>query len=350
MIPAEINTIFCNTPGFLKPADKDRSHFLTADLVQNNFILSVDSQPRTVVAQSYYQFNTTFEYEICDWPEGWVGGRFAIRDENGTCVRIADGNPAIDFTGFEGSVPLVLQLPNIGSNDPSLLQPIDIHRSNYNEYILYNAISDQPEKCSSFVGQASDQGLTWMLYDPRLDLKVNTPSEAISDGGGATEIATGGDTLCSNVPRTFLNIDECALSMEATTCGDIATPVTEFILDEKNIYQLHKLTGMYVYGVLGLMVKQDDYQVNHPCTKGARSRWVKSSAPCNNKSTLQPSTNQSLTSLLLEWGEDDQNRDNPLLRDIYFPQNGQECDVIADTDVEVEIEVGSDCWTHGKWD
>ena len=56
-------------------------------------------------------------------------------------------------------------------------------------------------------------------------------------------------------------------------------------------------------------------------------------------------TNATLVDLLLKRGNSDLNQD---LRDITFPWSGQTCDPEAETLVEVEIIIGSQCFRRGK--
>lgn len=56
-------------------------------------------------------------------------------------------------------------------------------------------------------------------------------------------------------------------------------------------------------------------------------------------------TNATLVDLLLARGNSDLNQD---LRDITFPWSGQTCDPGAETLVEVEIIIGSQCFRRGK--
>ena len=282
-----------------------------------------------------------------------------MKVESGDCYDVVGGNPAVDFDGFDSYALHILRLPNIGTGD-SELKMIDEKYQGNDEFILTNALIDAKcyqipdvieETDPPILGQL-DNG-TWMHYDPRLLLEENTLTAPLQDGGGGVELSTAGETICSNAPRTFLNFDEYTLSTEGNTCGDIATSVTEITLDDENIRILHDLSKRYVYGILGLKVKQIkdgsvEYEVNHPCTPGLRSRWEKSPSPCANPTTLQPSTNQSLTDLILQWGDDDINMYNPRIRDLYFPKAGKTCDTNVDINIEIQIEVGSDCWTHGK--
>ena len=287
----------------------------------------------------------------------------AYEDEpRGTCREIAHGigNPAINFTGFESYMGAnVFVLPG-----NSTLKLIDEWKDggetkNDDRYILTNGLND--DRCSSLPEQAEDfdapvfliqEGLL-LQWDPRLRLNRNTPDSPMTDGGGSVVTATGGETLCSNVPRTFQNFDQCIFSSEATTCGSVPSPDTTIELNSNNILQLHSLTGRYVYAIHGLMVSQDEFsfQIEHPCTPGLRSRWERDpGATCENPSDLRTSTKRALKRLIS--GSNDR---NPYIRDITFPTSGEECDG-RDNEVEIQIEVGTDCWTHvhpehlGVWD
>ena len=61
---------------------------------------------------------------------------------------------------------------------------------------------------------------TWLHYDPFLLLGDNTLTAPL-------KIYSGG---FSNDPRNFLNFDECTISIEGNSCGDIDTQFNEITL------------------------------------------------------------------------------------------------------------------------
>ncbi len=320
------------------------------------FQLEVDGWLRTVVDNltildveySGYAFNSSFDYVLCKRPEETVGGRLFLQIEDGSCVAVVQ-NELINFDGFESNVAHILDLPD------DSLYPIDQWLTGGEEYIyrldvsLFN-ISALSETCSGLpslpqsgdapvFGRLSDG--TWMVFDPRINLTTNTLSEPSNDGGKQTSIDSSGVTYCSNVPRTFLNENQCQLST-GTACranGSMNSQV-EILLENSTIAALNNLTGRYVYAIKSLQVKDGAIALEHPCTPGLRSRWKSKNLSDCNPTALYDTTNETLFQLLSGSGDE-----NPFMRDITFPVEGTYCDS-SDTEPEVEIEVNGECWTR----
>ena len=129
-------------------------------------------------------------------------------------------------------------------------------------------------------------------------------------------------------------------------CGSAGTPNLLIELNAQNIIQLHEITEQYVYVIDGLPLRDiDDFTQPSPCQPGLRSRWqIVDQAECVH-TTMGEQTNATLVDLLLKRGNSDLNQD---LRDITFPWSGQTCDPEAETLVEVEIIIGSQCFRRGK--
>ena len=290
-----------------------------------------------------YNFDPNFDYEVCRFAEETIGGRFFFRLENGACVSIP--NPVINLDGYESGIGDVFNLPD------DSLEPIDEFWSDGQEvvYSLGEKLFDNPSfstLCSNLppviqfrdkpvFGKLSDG--TWLMFDPRLDVKTNTLSSPSSDGGRGSQVASGGVTFCSNVPRTFLNEDQCQLSSDACQ-GAYNNNQLRIKLENSTIASINTLTNRYVYAIKGLLVKYDGIVLDHPCTPGLRSRWEpKDIANCN-PTALYSDTSTSLSKLISE-SEDD----NPYIRDIFFPEAGALCDP-ADTEPEIEMNVNGECW------
>jgi hypothetical protein len=314
------------------------------------FVLELNGWTRTTV-QNFtidhsdyinYVFDSTFDYELCGTPEEKIDGRLYIRVQTGECV--AAQNPAINLDGLESSIPNIFNLPD------NSFQPSDQWWNNGESlvFVLQNSLFDNPlfsTTCAELpsvpeIGDAPIFGKlsdgTWLMFDPRLDINTNTPSSPIGDGGKQSFLASGGDTYCSNVPRTFLNENECQLSSEA--CKPSSTGQIEILLDNSTIATLNNLTGRYVYAIKGLLVKYKTLLLEHPCTPGLRSRWEPKNLTDCQPTELYDTTYSSLFDLLSE--STDQ---NPYMRDIHFPDEGKQCDV-GDTEPEIEIEVNGQCW------
>ena len=119
-------------------------------------------------------------------------------------------NPQINGTGYLSNVVYTLDLPNT-------LEMIDAAFGG-EEFILSSALNDAicnniptaPELGDALVFGLL-QGSNWLQFDPRLNLKENTPTSPISDGGKREMQDSGGTTACSNAPRSFLDEDSCML-------------------------------------------------------------------------------------------------------------------------------------------
>jgi hypothetical protein len=306
------------------------------------YTLYLDGAKRTIVddfwleKDSGFQFDPTFMYIICRVDER-VGGRIGITLQDGRCVDAE--NPAVNLTSIEGSSRIL----DIAVDD---LATIDEYYTNGEEFILQNALTDSLCSTIPAVFEHGDEGVfgrvsdgTWIQFDPRLDLETNTVESPLSDGGKGTKLKSGGNTYCSNVPRTFLNEQSCQQSSNA--CQSTSTSdELEILLDHNTITELNMLTGRYVYRIEGLSVvdKYDGSKLAHPCTAGLRSRWIPTDNNICNPTLLNSATNETLSELLFTSSDI-----NPHLKDIYFPSSGMSCNA-ADTNPEIEILVGGVCW------
>ena len=290
-----------------------------------------------------YSFDSSFNYQLCDTPDEMIGGSLYIRLQDGSCV--AAQNPAINLDGFESDASHVFNLPK---NSLSLT---DEGWSDNEEqvYLLRTSLfnnSTFSEKCSKLpsVPEIGDEPIfgklpdgTWLMFDPRLDLMTNTLNSPAQDGGKEALTASGGKTFCSNAPRTFLNEDQCQLSLDA--CEPSSSNDVFLLLENSTIATLNNLTDRYVYAIKGLLVKYEGIVLEHPCTPGLRSRWEpKDSIDCN-PTELYSDTHAILSEII--YGSGDR---NPYIRDIYFPDEGKEC-AAGDTEPEIDIIVNDkQCW------
>ncbi len=291
-----------------------------------------------------YEFNPNFDYQLCGSPQEIINGRLPILLEDGTCVSIQ--NPAINLDGFESKVTNIF---NVDVLDMEIQDEwwtsgeklvYNLQTSLFDDDSLISACNDLPS-----VPELGDEPIfaklsdgTWLMFDPRLSLQSNTLESPIVDGGKQIQEASGGDTYCANVPRTFLNEKQCQLSTDA--CTSNSNSAIDITLDNSTIPILHNLTGRYVYAIKGQLVKYDGIVLDHPCTPGLRSRWEPKNLTECDFTPLFSDTNSSLFSLLSS-----SNDRNPYIRDIYFPNEGMYCNV-TDTEPEIEIEVNGLCWTR----
>jgi hypothetical protein len=116
-----------------------------------------------------------------------------------------------------------------------------------------------------------------LMYDPVLKLETNSLVTPLNDGGALTSVSSGLKSKCINAPRTFLNDANCQLSSVA---GCTSTDTVDLVLElnEENLKQLYQKTGRYYYAIEGLRLgemEDTNWGVELPCTKSARSRWVR---------------------------------------------------------------------------
>ena len=138
-------------------------------------------------------------------------------------LSFSQGNPPVDFTGYEQYLPA--NVFNFAPTDTFTETASDLY-DDYpmrkgQEFLLTNGFSD-PTVCnavppfseeydSPIIGKLPDG--TWLQYTPTILFEDNGPSindvsglsaNVLSDGGGASFIATGEKLKCSNVQRSFI--------------------------------------------------------------------------------------------------------------------------------------------------
>ncbi len=320
---------------------------------RGRYRLYLEGQIRTVVNDFWlakndtYRFDPDFDYYLCSVQSERSDGNIWIRLEDGKCVQAE--NPPVDLRGKESESQYILDLSSVEDQ----LTPIDTYLTNGEEFLLptslegavCDSIPSVPDPFDEHVfGKLSDG--TFLIFDPRLDLQENTPDSPVIDGGKAKQLDSGGRTYCSNVPRTFLNEDQCVLSSDA--CRPSADTQVEVLLEDDTLKLLHNLTGRYVYAMEGFnVVDQIDegedfaWKLPHPCTDNLRSRWMKKDLAECVPTDMYSGTNETLFTLLS--AETDR---NPYIRDIHFSIiRGHFCNATdISTTPEVEIEVGNVCW------
>ena len=295
-----------------------------------------------------YSFNPGITYRICRGPDERVLGRLWIELEDGQCVQAE--NPAVSLAGIEDQATHILDL------SVDNLQVIDVDLTQGEEFMLQNALGSPMCNGIPVITEIGDEPIfgkvsdgTWLIFDPRLEVGQNTISSPLDDGGKVAQVASGGASYCSNVPRNFLNEDKCQLSSNACRTTSSSSAI-EVILDNTTISDLnHLVTGRFVYTLKGLYVvdqadnSQFPTKLEHPCTPELRSRWLLK-VNCN-PTPIYSGTNSSLQELLGKSGDR-----NPYIRDIYFPEVGMSCNS-TDKDPEIEIEVKGQCWrrVHGDF-
>ncbi|KAL7482807.1 hypothetical protein ACHAW6_008462, partial [Cyclotella cf. meneghiniana] len=327
---------------YLSTSFEEGDSFVTIKL--NGHVRTTVSTGSIVFDNISYIFEYNKEYEMCWLPEEKISGRVYLKMQDETCQWFS--NPIIAFYSASPQPSKVINLPNISQ---SVLESIDEIRSNAGEFIYFNAINDPLCNQLNAVIEQDDAPLfgklpdgSWLQYDPRLRLENNTIEAPIPDGGGLVESLTGRKTSCANVPRTFLNEQNCSLSFSTSSCGSFGSPQLEIELNNDNIKSLHDMTGQYVYGVLGLpVIDFQGSQLESPCTPGIRSRWeLKNATACPTPTALHPVTNSTLFNLLTKSSDK-----NPFITDITFPTSGFSCGSSDSSSLaNVEIIVGLICY------
>jgi len=340
--------------------DGDRMSVQQFEAVFNNetdtyITIKLNGQVRTTVRSLAFDDNSEYtlefnrEYTMCGLPAEYEDGVFKIK-VNETTNECEDlPNPLVHFNPSSVQPLNVLNLPNVSIGT---LEHIDELRSHGGEYILVNGLSDDlcdqlndvtEERDPQVFGKLPDG--SWLLFDPRMLLEENknTPESHIPDGGGLVRSLTGDQTKCANVPRTFLNEDQCSLSDSTMACGSAGTPNLLIELNTDNILEFHNITGQYVYAIDGLPLRDVDNTTQpSPCELGLRSRWEIVDAGDCTPTPMGAETNATLVELLVQKENSDM---NPYLRDIYFPISGKSCNSSdADNLVEAEIIIGSQCF------
>lgn len=314
------------------------------------YTLYLDGIKRTIVEDFWpdrdtgFEFDPNYMYVICrlrvsDGEK--VGGKLSIKLPDGRCVTVP--NPPVNLTSIEGDSTIL----DLHENN---LEPIDEYY-NSDEFILQNPLTDPLCAKIPDVFEHGDEKIfgrlpdgTWLQFDPRLELQSNSLESPLPDGGKNIKLKSGGETQCSNVPRTFLNEDSCVPSSNSCQISETYEEL-EIFLDDTAISKLHTLTGRYVYRIIGLNVVDQSSTSNmmgsnmleHPCTKEMKSRWIPKASTCN-PTVLGSGTHETLHDLLSTTSDL-----NPNLRDIHFPSSGKSCDA-SDTNPEIEILVDGVCW------
>lgn len=311
--------------------------------------LKLNGWTRTVVesfsieSEEYeeYNFDPKYVYTLCTYPypEERIDGIFYVQLEDGNCVPVR--NPAINFDGYEDIVTNIFHFPD------NILRSVE-HWWNKDEVVFesqYSIFEDPSfaELCNELPAtqEFHDEPIfaklsdgTWLIFDPRMKTEDNDVYSPLEDGGKSSMVNSAGAKFCSNAPRTFLNEKGCKISFDA--CKSSTNNLDEITLDNYTISAINNLSMKFVYIIEGLLVNYDGIALEHPCTPGLRSRWEPQSS-CE-PTPLFTKTNSSLFQLLSESSDQ-----NTYIRDIYFPNEGLDCDSMDD-DPEVEISINGQCW------
>lgn len=338
-------------------ADRNEQVVITRPYNDDRLLMSVHGIPRTIVKNvvmdkwnQVYQNLTEGTYKLCWWIEEYLGGYLEMELNDGTfnCYSAIGGNPAVVLTDDILTKYLVvlptLTLPPIQNFRELNLVLIGFYGPDYygGGGLMYDQNISDP-RCKllptgafgNLVGNFS--GGEKSFYDAQIRLDMNTVSNPIPDGGGTSAMA---GTLCSNVPKTFLNIESCYLTNLSTACSPFkANP--KFTLSTNTSRLFYQVLGRFVYAVRGFSMQY----VSSPCTPYVRNRWKK----IINSTCVTPGidsvTNETLTSLLKTYGSWDQ---NDLLVDIHLEWNGEydgsSCDSSNTKTIGMQLLVDGVCY------
>jgi len=340
----------------------DRQEYINVTTLPDDgrLLISINGMPRTIVdsIQVDTDWDGVYEtavyegdYRICWGVEEHLGGWLALDllDGSFNCWGVEGGNPPVYLT--EGvmsdysSVMPVLSLPPIED-----FRELDLVLYGYagprtfgGAGLIYDYDISDPVCDSLPSGDFSNlmgvfAGGEQAYYDARIELDQNTLESPIFDGGGTTELA---GALCSNVPKTFLNLDSCFLSSEPTACSPFRANPT-FLLNTDTLSTFYQATGRYVYAIRGLQMTY----VPSPCTPYVRHRWKKITSTSCVTSGIDSATNETLTWLITEYGGWDQ---SDLFTDIHLEwigDYGRTCNSANTKTIGMKLKVNGQCYQH----
>ena len=343
-------------------------------------ILSVDGQIRSIVDGPLQCGNwegikdnipelTDGEYQICWHPLDGLEG--AIRVKNNKINKCdcdlffggVYGNPMVNFDDEHfPDLPLI----DLGENAIPVLSDrfynSDVETemlqlsTNLTDSVCNNVSIKTPGAPNTIrVGKTinNNGALDYWIHTTSFKLRNNDIDNPLPDGGKDAMMATADAPhermmlACSSAPRTFLNEDSCILSENA--CYAEEGPDVDIELNLINLEKIHSATGgaggedtRYVYVVKGL--RFDDVPLEHidyPCTTGVRSRWIRVNS-CADTIVMGEKTKAAFEQLL----SNSLDNNNELVRDVFFPSSGSECNSDAVSSYGFKILLGGQCWEN----
>ena len=269
--------------------------------------------------------------------------------------------PPVDFSGYEQYLP-----PNLFEFDGSEIweetaNDLEEYPMNTGQEFLLTSGSSLPV-CASVPPFADEYDAPiigrlpngeFLQWTPQILLEDNGPSindvgdltaNVLSDGGGASVIATGEKEYsrqrlqCANVARSFVNEDTCFLSNESTACSaSEPVGVMPIPMNTSSIIALYDLADRYVYAIRDLRMETLN---DHACVK-AGSRWeIQHNTTCASPTSLANDTIVALSDAITSSSDTNE-----------FTRNAWgmlACDPADETleKINIEIQVGDSCYTH----
>ena len=269
--------------------------------------------------------------------------------------------PPVDFSGYEQYLP-----PNLFEFDGSEIweetaNDLEEYPMNTGQEFLLTSGSSLPV-CASVPPFADEYDAPiigrlpngeFLQWTPQILLEDNGPSindvgdltaNVLSDGGGASVIATGEKEYsrqrlqCANVARSFVNEDTCFLSNESTACSaSEPVGVMPIPMNTSSIIALYDLADRYVYAIRDLRMETLN---DHACVK-AGSRWeIQHNTTCASPTSLANDTIVALSDAITSSSDT-----NEFTIDV---ERMQACDLADEIlpKINIEIQVGDSCYTH----
>lgn len=209
------------------------------------------------------------------------------------------------------------------------------------EIILLNSIEGCPE--TTYANSEDSTFVRWQntlyLHDPRFVLLDNPVTQPLEDGGGEISASLYNPyspdftTMCSNVPRSFLNEGGCFLSESPSACpyvsrgdeygdGGTAPAGTLFQINHDSIRTIYNVTGageagtVYLYAVENLNITMDP-TAQAPCQTASISRWIP--GECTGRGPAVTSATNRLIAEIITWFKEE--NENDYVLDIYHPED-----------------------------
>jgi hypothetical protein len=250
---------------------------------------------------------------------------------NGVCRTLAGGNPPISMKGMD-TRPAILTVIET--------EEIQIQKGKARIELIKTKSIAEDSICGQdnygdhvFTQFHNGKFMQHLLFEPRLVLQENALESPLQDGGRKNKNnAFGGQ--CTNSPRTFLNEKHCRLSNELACASQEFTASGLLHLTPTNLKKMYEEEKKYVYAITDLRL--DKIFQKSPCVHGVRSRWEIVQNTC--KENVHTSTASILREMFRQ--SDDT---NIYVKDLYLPEDKQ-CNVADLNNIEMEVQVGTDCW------
>ena len=314
----------------------DNEKMLKVDLIDGNYALSINGSFRTIVnsfelkgSEGWSTNSFPMTFNIC-WVKSFIGGPVSIYFD-GKCRMLRGGNPLVIVDGMKPKVAKMLGK----TIEKAIMNGIHIEKMTLES--IHKNQHCVSTKDSIFVEVQNGESIQTLLFEPRLMLRENLRMKPLNDGGKRIMNEIGGeDALCSNVPRTFLNEDNCQLATDVDACAPLEFVEGSVQLNTDNLKLFFEEKWRYVYAVTQLRLEDDD---KSPCQHGTRSRWKKyPSRICNQN--IRRHTASIFERMILQ--SDDP---NPHIKDVYLPMD-ENCHNKDLSIVRMEIMIDSDCWMN----